>query len=230
MIRLIGVTGFLIIQTVVYCQGGGAGFFHLGGAMISGIPSGSLLPAGAPTLSENHLTLGGSGYLLFRKWMIGLEGNGGMASESRIDTLGMGRSFGTFQVQGGYALVNKPRLKVFPMLGLGVMQNNLRVRHIPTTPLDLSGITANYALQEVQFQQTNYVASITMGLDYVLNRSKESSSGGWMLGVRLQYLAGWPDKNWSISGNALSSAPSASPQMLSLSILIGGGAFQNGDN
>lgn len=215
------------MHTALFSQGGAAGFFHLGGARIAGIPSSSFLPAGAPDLSENHLSVGGSGYFLFRKWMVGLEGNGGMAAEGRMDTLGMGRSFGTFQLQGGYALVNNPRLKVFPLLGLGVMQNNLRVRHIPTTPLDLSGLTANYALQEIQFQQTNYVASLTLGLDYVLNRSKEGSSGGWMLGLRLQYLAGWPDKNWTVSGNTLSSAPSASPQMLSLSILVGGGAFRN---
>jgi hypothetical protein len=219
--------GLFFLPISLSAQGGGAGFFQLGGARILGIPSASLLPAGAPTLSENHLCAGGSGYFLFRKWMVGLEGNGGMASERRMDTLGMGRSFGTFQLQGGYALVNNPRLKVFPLLGLGVMQNNLRVRHIPTTPPDLSGLTANYALQEIQFQQTNYVASLTLGLDYVLNRSKENSSGGWMLGLRLQYLAGWPDKNWTMSGNKLSSAPSASPQMLSLSILIGGGAFRN---
>ena len=219
--------GFLLTGSVLVAQGGGAGFFHLGGALISGIPSASFLPAGAPTLSENHLSVGGSGYFLFRKWMVGLEGNGGMAAESRMDTLGMGRSFGTFQLQGGYAIVNQPRLKIFPLLGLGLMQNNIRLRHIPATQPDLSSLTANYALQEIQFQQTNYVASVTLGLDYALNRSKESSSGGWMLGVRLQYLAGWPDKNWTMSGNNLSSAPLASPQMLSLSVVLGGGAFQN---
>jgi len=224
---LLASIGFFFMHIALFSQGGGAGFFHLGGARIAGIPTSSFLPAGAPDLSENHLSVGGSGYFLFRKWMVGLEGTGGMAAESRMDTLGMGRSFGTFQLQGGYALVNNPRLKVFPLLGLGVMQNNLRVRHIPTTPLDLSGLTANYTLQEIQFQQTNYVASLTLGLDYVLNRSKEGSSGGWMLGLRLQYLAGWPDKNWTVSGNTLSSAPSASPQMLSLSILVGGGAFRN---
>jgi len=223
----VAILGIFFVISSASAQGGGAGFFQLGGAAILGIPSSSLLPVGAPTVSENHLCAGGSGYFLLNKWMVGLEGNGGMAAESRMDTLGMGRSFGTFQLQGGYAVINNPRLKVFPLLGLGLMQNNLRVRHIPGTPLDLSGLTANYALQEIQFQQTNYVASLTLGLDYVLNRSKENSSGGWMLGVRLQYMAGWPDKNWTVSGNKLSSAPSASPQMLSLSVLIGGGAFQN---
>lgn len=224
------MAAIFLVGNSLFSQGGGAGFFHLGGAVISGIPSSSFLPAGAPTLSENHLSLGGSGYFLFRNWVIGLEGNGGMASESRMDTLGMGRSFGTFQFQGGYAVVNKPRLKVFPMLGIGAMQNNLRVRHIPAVQPDLSGLLANYSLQEVQFQQTNYVASLTLGVDYVLNRSKESSSGGWMVGLRLQYMAGWPDKNWTMSGNNLSSAPSASPQMVNLSLLIGGGAFQNAKN
>ncbi len=228
MIKSLVLTASLFLcSSILFAQGGGAGYFHIGGAQISGIPSASLLPAGAPKLSETHLTVGGSGYLLFKKWMFGLEGNGGMAGENRMDTLGMGRSFGTFQFQGGYAIVNNPRLKVFPLLGLGVMQNNLRVRHIPATPIDLSSINANYALQETQFQQTNYVASITMGLDYVLNKSRESSSGGWMIGVRLQYLAGWPDKNWTMSGNPISSAPSASPQMLSLSVVLGGGAFSH---
>ncbi|MDZ7846459.1 MAG: hypothetical protein U5L96_06670 [Owenweeksia sp.] len=97
-------------------MGGGGFTVGYGSFPVSDLES--FVPAGF-NFSNDHLMLGGAGYSMIDRFVIGGSGSSVLGDEVNNDSLKMGLSggYGTFDF--GYVIVNKKRFKLFPMIGIG---------------------------------------------------------------------------------------------------------------
>lgn len=201
---------------------GGAGYFNIGFALPQALPIQDFLPASFPEPGAPAATFGGSGYVMVGRWVIGAEGSSSMENTSTRDTLTASRGWGNGYFSLGYAVVNKARFKVFPMLGVGSVTHKIRIRD--NRPVDFTDIQQSPQPWEVNYQRTDFSLAFSVGMDYILSKTKVNP-GGWMLGLRLGYYTGFGHNRWDISGNMLNNGPSMVPHGFMAQVVLGGGGF-----
>ncbi len=214
---------FLLVA--IHAQGrytGGAGYFNVGMALPQGLPVGDFLPANFPEPGAPTASFGGSGYGMIGRWVIGGEASSSTENSSSRDTLTASRTWGNGYFSLGYAVVNKERWKVFPMLGIGSVTHKIRVRD--NRPVDFTDVAQAPKPYEVNYQRMDFSLALTLGVDYILSKTKEKP-GGWMMGLRLGYYTGFGHNRWEASGNTLNNGPSMIPHGFMAQIVLGGGGF-----
>jgi hypothetical protein len=82
--------------------------------------------SGRPTISTDLASIGIAGHARFGRWLIG--GSGEVASQRRVAAGWINTaSFGSAMVDAGMAVIDGPRLLVYPQVSLGIRQTTLRI-------------------------------------------------------------------------------------------------------
>ena len=178
IITTLAVIG-LCIPTIETCAQekirGGSGGFMVGFKGYNTSTHQFFIPDGGPTLNNNLFQIGGEGYALVNRWIIG--GNGYTSHGSRTEDNNL-----QYEIRGGggffnigYAAFRTEKLLAFPLLGIGVDALGIKRR-----------IQQDINFQEDRFLEANYFIvrpsmEIGAGLDWFPNGK------GFKLGVRTGY-------------------------------------------
>jgi hypothetical protein len=205
-------------------MGGGGFTVGYGNMNISELQT--FVPGSVPGFSNDQILLGGMGHGFIGRLVIGGGGSGITGNHFATDSLrgSVSGGYGTFDV--GYAIVNKNKLKFFPMLGIGgggygvsiTKTGTLNVMNVidePGRKIDISngGIVADFSLNLYTIPALVYDKT-------------ENSYGGFMIGLKVGYLYSVPTSNWSYSGGDITGGPTFGLNMPYFKLVLGGFGFQ----
>ena len=172
-----------------------------------------------PESDDLFLTLGGGGFMLRDRLVIGGEGHGVIGSS---ETTGdgafrtrVGGGFGMIDI--GYAVMERRGLLVYPMLGVGMggMMVSINERSSP----DFDDVL-DQPRRGVNLVQGQFLLSAGLGIDHVF---ASRGRGGFAVGIR----AGWTftpiEHEWSFGSSDVADGPKAGFTGPYVRVNVGGG-------
>ncbi|MBI3133968.1 MAG: hypothetical protein HYZ14_04760 [Bacteroidetes bacterium] len=211
-------------------EGMGGGGFTIGYGNMGVRDLNTFVPASVPFFSNNQMLLGGTGHGVIGRLVIG--GSGCAISGDRFATDSLRGSIsggqGTFDV--GYILINKNKLKFFPMLGVGGGGYGISISK--NIPLSATTVSLDPG-QEINISQGGIVTDISLNLYTIpaLAYDKEENSyGGFMIGLQVGYLFSVPNSLWGYSGGDITGGPSFGLNMPYAKLVLGGFGFSKTTN
>lgn len=151
-----------------------------------------------PTLPEGMLTLGGGGWAVRGRWMIGGEGQG-LIGRTRTTSDGVFKTrlyagYGMLDV--GYRAYARDRVDVYPMLGIGGGSFMLDITE-PQAPTfdDVLGDPGRGA----RLTAGMFAVSLSLGTDFAMRgRRTRHGEGGPDIGARIGYLFSTTPNTWRL--------------------------------
>ena len=215
---------------------GGAGYFSPGVVIFTGLSNlnSFIAERGFDEIPPYGFEFGGHGYFFLKNFVIGAGGAGGftMGSESNASTLSLGYGYG--QALLGYVVIDKEKLLVFPLLGIGAGGVGFTVSAKETKSFgDLLAkpTTANM----ISFSRGMLVGSLSIDLVYFTGKLRKpkgedygirKSGGGLMLGIKVGYFLDIPiDKTWGVEGTEVNGVPDFNMSHIFVLVSIGGGGL-----
>lgn len=220
---LLSFSGFSQEATM---SSGGAGGFTIGYGYMDLSPLKNFLPADYPSLSSDHMLLGGMGYGFTNRFVIGGGGSALIGNGYSNDSVSVssGGGMGTFNF--GYIIVDKEKMKIFPMLGLGGGGYGLTITN--NSNISIDDIQTRSA-QEINISKGSFLLDLAIHMDFVpgLQYDKEENSyGGFMTGLQIGYTMGFPDSKWSYAGGNINGGPNFGVSMLYVKLIVGGLGYE----
>ncbi len=213
----------------------GAGFFEIGGMRgkfddLSDVLRGS----GFATPHTNALTLGGGGYGLYHRVLVGAEGHAALwQSQSTTGGRETGLAGGYGMLDVGYAVIRTSHWIVYPMGGVGggAMQVDLRDRTGVGIGPDINDPTFDEVLGDPghrsRLNRVGVVTSVGMGIDFVARSPRNGSTGGFLIGVRAGYLFNPAVGTWRLYDQEVTGGPEAKLAGPFVKVSFGGGGTKN---
>ena len=202
---------------------GGAGGVNFGYAMLDTKPLNEILPSDLQ-LNNHFITLGGDGYGVYKRYVIGGSGYAiygpGANNDSTIVSFNGGAGFVNF----GYVAYNLPRFKFIPMLGVGGVGMSLRMSRFKDITLqDLQ----NESFNETELNWGNFIFEIGFNIEYFLNKDPEETTKGLRLGLKAGYTFSPASNKWKYAGGSVTGLPKFMMNGFFVRLTIGGGFFAN---
>lgn len=204
----------------------GKGFFSLGWQRLDlGDLNPRLQAAGYPSFSEDFLALGGSGYTVRQRVIIGGEGHG-LLGPAEITADGEFRTrisggYGMFNL--GYALVSGPRAALFPAVGVGAGGVVLEILDRAAPSFD--DLLLNPG-RGVRITTGGLLLDTSAGLTYRLTERttrRRGGTGGLAVGVRAGYTFAPFTTQWRTDlGNDVAGGPDVPIQGAYVRVMLGG--------
>ncbi len=173
-------------------------------------------------LSNRFLSIGGCGYRINGKWILGGEGH---AIESKDVTsqgykISLAGGYGLFNA--GYLIHKKNNLNLYPMLGIGGGALTLNMIENSTPSFD-------EMLQDpkrgMQISTAGLMVSAGIGVDYLFMKKKsESEEGGMAIGLRIGYTISPFVGNWIFRESEIAGGPELGITGPYVHFMIGGGS------
>lgn len=213
----------------------GRGFFQAGYmALDLGELNASLTAAGLPELDERVVSLGGAGFGVRGRLLIGGEGHallgGDQTTADGSIEVGLSGGYGLFRL--GYLLLGgEGFLDVYPMVGIGGGSMSVRIteRSAPTFDDVLVDPQRSSTLSTSMF-----LLDIGLGADYrfvVSEDDDEEGEGGVLVGVHAGYTLAPGDTEWTLDGiNNVAGGPAARVEGFYLRLSIGGWGWSPGED
>jgi hypothetical protein len=200
---------------------GGAGHFGVGIIRPNlGSLNGKLTENGYPGLGDSVTVLGGGGYGIIDRLVIG-GGGGGFtqtaANDQYSSTLEGG--YGLFQL--GYIVHSTERSRLFPLVGIGGAGATLRLRDLKRTAPGLG--QAFTAPNEVAYSTGSGLLDLGLGADFFLGGDDSPKRAGLIAGLRIGYLHSFGQQGWKMGGSPAPGLPSFGLDGPYLRLTIGGG-------
>jgi hypothetical protein len=201
------------------------GFFQVGYMGLDlGDLNRSLNGEAYPSLDESFLTLGGAGYGVRGRLLIGGEGHA-LLGRSKTTTDGATKlsttgGFGFFRI--GYRAVSGSRLDVFPTFGIGGAGLELKIaeRSAPTFDDVLADPQRSSKLSSGMFLLD---ASVALMYRVTVRESEEGERGGLLIGVQGGYTFAPGSTSWKLDDiNDVAGGPAFQVEGLHLSVAVGG--------
>lgn len=204
---------------------GGGGGFNIGYGYMDVSDLQVFTPAGTPQFREDHLLMGGEGHAFLGNFVIGGGGMGLIGDQVKTDSLSisLGGGMGTFDI--GYLIINGNKLKFFPMLGIGGNGYGLSIAR--NEDVSVSEVAARPA-REINISTGGVVLDISLNLNAVpmLEYDPEDDSyGGFMTGLKIGYLLGFPSSDWGFAGGDVIGGPRFGLNMVYAKLVLGGFGF-----
>lgn len=203
-------------------QTSGSGGFTIGyGNMdVSGLQK--FIPEGTGNFNDQHLLIGGTGHGFIGNIVIGGSGSGMIGSELSTDSFkySLGGGYGTFDL--GYLIVNKEKIKVYPMFGIGGGGYGIQISE--NQNLSVSEIVSNPS-REINVSAGRFIFDFSFNLDLIpaLDYNEDTGAyGGLMTGLKVGYIYSLPSSGWSYSGGAINGGPDFGFNMIYAKLIIGG--------
>ena len=185
--------------------------------------SSALDGAALPSMSEDFLTLGGSGFAARGKFLIGGEGHAVLGTgETTGDggrRLNVSGGYGMFRV--GYLVYTRDALDVYPLFGIGGGGMSLKIaeRFAPTFDQVIADPETSSTLSTALF-----VLDVGVGASYRITMGqRENGVGGILVGFQTGYSFAPAQSAWSLDGtNDVAGGPDLRIQGPYVRVSIGG--------
>ena len=184
-------------------------------------------PPSTSKLTNDMMVIGGTGHAFLNNFVIGGSGFGIVGDVTKNDSVRVSASGGIGTFDFGYLVVNKAKLKVFPLLGIG--GGGFGVQMTKTKNLSASQVSDNPS-QEININQGGLVADISINMNLIPNMEydeKSKSYGGFMTGLKVGYVYSLPRTDWRYSGGEISGGPRFGMNMMYVKLIIGGFGSDN---
>lgn len=206
---------------------GGKGWFGIGWAGLDIDPlRDELVAAGYPRLSSDFLSLGGGGYFMWGRLLLGGHGDGYISDDREVTrltgpyeiTLTGGSGF--FDV--GYAIVRSGGLDLAPMIGLGGGGYLLEIE-------DRDSVTFGQVLQDPgrssHLAIGGFLIDFAASLEYHFrfgDDGDDEAHGGPLVGIRAGYtIAPWVS-DWTLERREISGGPEVGVEGPYVRVVVGG--------
>lgn len=203
----------------------GSGSFNIGFANLSNSDFQQFLPRDFDQISDRYLLIGGEGYALKGNFLFGGSGQAIIGQDEHSGSQKAGISGGMGFINVGYAVINQDKIKLFPMLGIGGGSMELRISE--DEDVSLNEIIEDPA-QEITLEVGNFMLDFSVGLDYIpsIQMAKNGKEGGgFKTGLRVGYMLGFNNDNWTYGGGDVKSAPDFGLNSFYVKLVIGGYGF-----
>jgi len=201
----------------------GLGYFMIGGHQLDMDKfNEKLVAAGYPEFSENFIDIGGAGYAVINKLLIGGEGVAVFRdAENKGQTeIQLAGGYGMFNI--GYALFSSKTFRIYPMLGLGyggMIFSAINESEMPTFDQLLENPNRN-----LEMESDSFVMSLSVGADFLqILEENEYGFGGLVFGVRAGYLYCPFEGDWKINEEDVPGGPDLNFTGPFIRLCIGGG-------
>lgn len=198
----------------------GGGFFAVGVQFANLGPLNDRLDeAGYPTFGPEMVSLGGGGYGVKNRVLLGGEGHGLITSDKGHNgrNVSVGGGYGLFKL--GYLFRPTSNVRFYPQLGLG--GGGLRLEIGDQGNADEFGAILDDPNRSATVDRASLLVSLGVGLEYEFSRP--GKKGGFQLGLRAGYVLSPLNSSWELGETSLGAGPDATLQGPFLRLTIGGG-------
>lgn len=200
----------------------GSGGFTIGASNMDISALQSFVPGSLRTFNNQQMLLGGTGHGFIDRFVIGGSGFAATGDAISTDTFSYRLSGGVGTFDFGYLIYNKDKLKIYPMLGIGGGGYGIGINRIKN--LSSSQISSNPE-REININNGGFVMDISLNINVipVLNHDKNDDSyGGFMTGLKIGYIHGFRNSNWTYTGGSVTDGPMFGMKMFYAKLIIGG--------
>lgn len=231
-----GIKNFLVLAVVLFAQqsdaqqkasnpSGGGGGFTIGYGSMDVAKLHEFVPPGIK-FSNQHLLIGGTGHGFNGNLVIGGGGFGIIGDKITTDTINysLGGGIGTFDF--GYLVVNKEKLKVYPMIGIGGGGYGLQISS--NKNIAAKNIADNPG-HEININRGGFILDLSANLNFIPMleyNEKDNTYGGFMMGLKVGYIYSIPSSDWKFTGGDITGGPKFGMNMAYLKLIIGGSGSQ----
>ncbi|MFB6278570.1 MAG: hypothetical protein ABEK75_03620 [Salinibacter sp.] len=204
----------------------GAGFFAIGTHFTDLGPLNSQLSsAGYPTFASETVSIGGGGYGVTNRILLGGEGHGLITADRGLNgrNVSVGGGYGLFTL--GYLFRPSPSARVFPQLGLGGGGLRLEIGSAGDAS-EFDDVLSN-PNRRATVGRASLLVRLGAGLEYEFSAPDEE--GGFRLGLRAGYMLSPLNSDWQLDETSLSGGPDATMQGPFIHLTIGGGGSDSDD-
>lgn len=195
---------------------GSAGHFRFGYANHNLSAMNNWLPANYPDLRNDFITVGGTGYVIMNRVILGGEGFGSTGTTVSRDTLSASPTIGRGMLNVGYVVYDYKNFLLYPLFGFGGGATTIRFRE----NAGFGNIVNRVKETDFSFTNSNLMLSISVGADsYFISESRKH---GFSLGLRAGYIYALQNATWRRNSTEIS-GPNMSTSGFYFTIGIGGG-------
>jgi hypothetical protein len=207
-------------RPAIYHAGGGGLTIGYGTMDVS--PLHNFVPGGVSSFSNNQLLIGGMGHGFLGNFVIGGSGSAiiGDKIKTGANNYSLGGGVGTFDF--GYLVVNRPKIRLFPLLGVGGGGYGIQITE--NSSVSAADIRTDPA-REINISQGSFVLDFSLNLNVIpvlVYHEKDRSYGGFMTGLKVGYLYGLSSSDWRYSGGDVTGGPDFGLNMFYVKLIIGG--------
>lgn len=205
-----------LMQSQMEAIHGSAGHFRFGYANHNMSAMNNWLPAEYPKLQNNFITVGGTGYIIKNRVVLGGEGFGSIGTMVSRDTLSASPSIGRGMLNVGYVIYDYDNFLLYPMFGFGGGSTTIRFRENQGFGNLINRVKeADYSLTN-----SNLMLSIALGADsYFIS---ENHKHGFSLGLRVGYIYALQNNTWRKNSTEIA-GPNMNTSGFYVTVGIGGG-------
>ncbi len=184
------------------------------------------VPSNIKKFKNDHLLVGGTGHAFIDNFVIGGSGFGIIGDVIKTDSakINLGGGLGTFDF--GYLILNKEKVKIYPMIGIGGAGFGLQIAK--NRSISANNI-ANEPGQEININKGGFVADVSLNLNFIpalQYDEKNNSYGGFMTGLKIGYVYSLPSSDWLFSGGDVTGGPDFGLNMFYLKLVVGGLGYE----
>lgn len=206
-------------------MGGGGFIIGYGNMSISKFQS--FIPGNMGSFKKDFIVIGGTGHAMMNKFVIGGTGFAIIGDAIKTDSIKASPDGGVGTFDIGYLLLDKSKIKIYPMLGIGGTGFGLQISK--TRNLPISTVVDNPG-QEINISHAGFVTDISININLIPvleYDEKNDSYGGFMTGIKIGYIYSLPSSDWSFSGGDIIGGPSFGLNMVYVKLIIGGFGIGN---
>ncbi len=204
---------------------GGFGYFSVGLRQFDLSKMNSILQANRySALPESYLTLGGGGFALARKWILGGEGVGIVERESGSQTA-------TGKFMGGYGFFDLGRIvwkspRAFAALMAGFGGGGLQLKIASKNyPANFSDALVG-PFHSTQLSKGGFLVKLGFMGQFIVHRKRRGRCfNGMVVGVGAGYVLPLYESQWTVEEHKIGSVPESGMAGPYVRISIGGGGF-----
>ena len=225
MLVLLGVHALQAQETPSKKRRGGSGSFNIGMQFMDMEPLNDVIePSGYEALSNANIQIGGGGQSYFGPVVLGLRG--GFVGQSAVERDDYQLSFGGGHLifSGGYNVLDRDRLLVYPALGIGLFAMGIEQRPL-REGTDFDDVIQNpnrHADQPTSIGSGSGLLELALHSDYFLDGDQKAGYG-LMLGASAGYRLASEADFFNPAGTELDNTPDFNPGGFFFSLRIGGG-------
>lgn len=223
------IFSFCIGKSYAVEKYGGNGYFLFSGHIVPLSDVNSFLKRkGYPQLEAIPLSIGGGGYGIIGRIIIGGEGRGVIAGgigENKNYKTSFSLGYGYINV--GYNIFSTEKINLYPTVGIGGGAISVSIeekKRIPSS-IDEAVKPENFP-RKTELSRGSLVLNLAIGGDYLLGKTDEKGAAGFIAGFRIGYILPVVNSRWSIEGTDLNKGPNLNLSGFYFSIVLGGGGSE----
>ncbi len=179
---------------------------------------------GHSNISDEFISIGGGGHVIINKVIIGGEGHWLIGKEETGGGYNNSINSGYGLLNLGYLIYSTPKLRVYPLIGLGGGGSRLKIAEKETSR-SFDDVLDN-PKRRTELFTGSFLLNLAIGTDYLLKLTEnEMGEGGLVFGIRAGYTFSPLKGDWYQGSTELSGAPEMGITGPYLRLMIGFGGI-----